>query len=236
MISRKAIILYCPGVDNQKGALPGTREDERLFRDFLLSDKGGCWHEDEIKSRENPTRQEAEVLAGWLFDADYSLVVFSGHGYTDSHDNKVHIEMSDGDILEEKLIRTPKATLIIDSCRVYYSRFDENVAALNRKNAQVNATLTSRFHYDHLLQQADTGHIFLHAANVNEAASANQTGSYYITSLLANANNSTTPVLTVEDAHYGAITYLNNQYPATTQNPTISGSIKRKHWFPFAIN
>jgi hypothetical protein len=80
-ITRRAIFIGCPG---QRGIdfLPGLPLDLRNFPEMLYSERGGKFYPDEIITLSNPTSEQL-TAAMHSSSADYTLVYFSGHGYTD---------------------------------------------------------------------------------------------------------------------------------------------------------
>ena len=52
-MNRKALIIYC--TETNSGSLTGPRMDNKNIREYLKSDVGGQWYDNEIISLENPT-------------------------------------------------------------------------------------------------------------------------------------------------------------------------------------
>lgn len=121
-MTRKAIII---GNNTGHGAskfLAGVTLDLQNYRDYLISAGGGSWNfttlgNTEVKILENANR--ATILAEIRnCNADYSFVVFTGHGYMKSKDELTYICVADGEISEDELrTASSKQSLILDCCR-----------------------------------------------------------------------------------------------------------------------
>jgi len=186
-MNRKALIIACP---NEKGVssslpLPGTKEDANKTESFLLSSAGGGWYASEVRKIIDPTKAVVTEHLKWLYGADYALSFFTGHGGTNTANNKVHLELMDGDILEENLIVAEKQTIIVDTCRTYFTPTKEMLKFADSVGEGVLSIPDARKLYDSAIDYAEPGDpIFLHAASVGQPASAGPDGSYYLLSLL----------------------------------------------------
>ncbi len=93
-----------------------------LWWDFLRSNAGGGWHENEIKS---PSPAAADVLGAVdsVAHSDYSLVVFIGHGAMVKEDRpwkETRITLNEKEtLLADRQLNTgsPRLTLVLDCCR-----------------------------------------------------------------------------------------------------------------------
>lgn len=114
-ITRKAILIGCPG--SGTGLLSGVKQDLENVSKYLQSEKGGVWYKNEIKSLYNPTYAEVkQVITNAI--ADYVLVYFSGHGYTDTETNSRMICLKDYYISDKHLLcNSHRQLILIDACR-----------------------------------------------------------------------------------------------------------------------
>lgn len=114
-ITRKAILIGCPG--SSSNFLRGVKKDITNMIRFLHSDKGGAWRENEIITLANPKALDALSSVESAF-ADYMLVYFSGHGYTDRRNNSRMLALRDGNIPDWFLLNaSPRQLIIVDACR-----------------------------------------------------------------------------------------------------------------------
>ncbi len=168
-------------------------------------------------------------------------MVFSGHGYTNRMDNRTYLALADSDIAESQLVCCAKQTIILDSCREYHTPIQEMRKFADGLGASVSGQIpNARLLYNQEIEKAKDGIIYMHAASIDQPASVYSEGSCYIQSLLEVSNTfgkstGSLQILNVYSAHDRAIEVLKREYPLEAQNPTITGSIKRWDWFPFAL-
>ena len=125
-MKRKALIIYC--TDTPSGELNGPVYDCKNMTAYLTSSLGGAWEPDEIVPLHNPTiRKVRSVIQNEFQDLDYSMVLFSGHGFINTEDGYQYLEMMDGDTIIN-ILKTgaPRQTAIIDACRGYESAISDS--------------------------------------------------------------------------------------------------------------
>jgi hypothetical protein len=168
-ITRKAILIGCPGPSHN--FLKGVRKDLSQMNKFLQSDKGGAWKESEIKELHNPTLSETRNAISTAI-ADYVMIYFSGHGYTDFTTNHRMLSLADYSIPDWELINeSPRQLIIVDACRNYlqtglsgivdfgdlvdhfeggqaYEIFNEFIAHSPEGRVIVHATQPGQYSYD----------------------------------------------------------------------------------------
>lgn len=238
-MNRKALIIYC--TNTESGKLIGTDKDNDNIQEFLKSDVGGQWKNDEVIPLRNPTAHEIEqCLAEEFENVDYSFIVFSGHGGIDEVSSQDYLEVKDCDIPISKLFSSaPKQTLIIDACRGYYSRVADSLQkCFSNLNEESSIYPKTRFIFDEVVNQAEEGLTILYSASENQSSMATNIGSAYIYSLLSickewERNCTNNNVLDLKDAHELACKYLKENF-LTIQNP-IMNTEKRKNYFPIAV-
>ena len=168
-ITRKAIVIGCPGRDGN--FLRGVKHDLQLMSRFLQSNKGGAWEKNEIVLLNNPTISEVKYVTQST-NVDYSMVYFSGHGYTDKNSNNRMIVLRDGSIPDWQLLnQSPRQLVLVDACRNYlapglsgvpafedaidhfegspaYELFSECIAMSPYGSLIVHATQEGKYSYD----------------------------------------------------------------------------------------
>jgi hypothetical protein len=235
---RKAIIIYCD--DTESGELKGPIADNINLNHHLTSTLGGEWYDSEILSLNNPTKSQVRIaIARHLSGADYTFVVFSGHGYISTLDDKQYVELADGDITVRDLLSNAKRqTIIIDACRGYYTPttklFSKGVEGIY--DSFTGEPSTRKLFSDHVLN-CEAGLTVLFAASENESATDSDKGGAYLYSLLKVCElwNGTErgSKLSVKNAHDLGTKYMKNNFD-TIQNPAMN-SEKRKRYFPLAV-
>ena len=119
-LKRRAILIESSGVRGSDD-LPGARADVKNFKQYLCSDTGGAWEDDEIRILNSPSWMDV-LLELWVAkDFDYVFMTFSGHGYHlrngRSLDDTV-VCLSDEDVrVRDMNPANPRCLFIIDACR-----------------------------------------------------------------------------------------------------------------------
>lgn len=113
-MDRKALIIGTPGVD-----LPGVAVDMANYQQFLLSPLGGAWYSNEIVMLKNPTKSDVVAEVNKLGDAEYSMVIFAGHGRHPKMDGSTIVQLRPGVEMDsnELKVGAKKHSLILDCCR-----------------------------------------------------------------------------------------------------------------------
>jgi hypothetical protein len=240
-MKRKALIIYCD--DTQSGSLKGPSHDNSNYRQFLKSNLGGGWYDDEIISLRNPSSYDVAVTLRTHFKyIDYSFVLFSGHGFINvDHNNLQYIELNDTDVSILSLRNdSPKQTLIIDACRGFYSPLKKSMENLlvDSYRAFTGDIQSTRKIYEDAIDNADQGWSILYAASENQTALDTPEGAAYLLSLLSvsdvwKKSNSQNQILPLDSVHEGAKIYLTQNF-TTTQRPSMAQE-KRLRYFPFAV-
>jgi hypothetical protein len=95
-MNRRALIIANPGERGREGYCDGVNKDVDNYQAFLTSPVGGLWREHEIVVLRQPSRAMTMIEVGRQKGVDYSLTVFSGHGYHVADNNSTIVELSPG--------------------------------------------------------------------------------------------------------------------------------------------
>lgn len=238
-MKRRALVIYCDNTES--GELPGPAADNTNIREFLTSKLGGEWLPNEILSLNNPTIFGVrQAVRDFLSDCDYSFVVFSGHGFIDSHDQQQYVELIDGDIKISELVgNASRQTMIIDACRGFFTRAPQTglmgIRAMSEKSSNNRST---RLLFDSLVKQCEEGISILYSADVNQSATDSDKGGAYLYSLIEvcrnwGKTNGGDHVLDIKSAHNAAIPFMKDNF-ITNQNPVMKDE-KRLKYYPLAV-
>jgi regulator of extracellular matrix RemA (YlzA/DUF370 family) len=238
-MERKALIIYCDNTTS--GRLVGPSKDYNNYHSFLLSNLGGNWYSNEIISLHNPHISEvSRVVNTSLNNADYTFIIFTGHGFINTDDSKQYVELADGDIPIAKLKTNAKRqTMIIDACRGRYSLNDSILSkAITDSIERFSAKTSTRALFDKYVLRSEEGLTILYAADENQSAADTNNGGAYLLSLLAIAKqwekeNKNSLVLDLKDVHNMASKYVLKNFE-TIQRPVMNNE-KRRVYFPFAV-
>ena len=240
-MNRKALIIYCTETDS--GELAGPKMDNENIRKYLKSDVGGQWYDDEIISLENPTIGKVRrCIANEFDDADYSFIVFTGHGGIDETDGQDYLEVVDGDMSLSTLITdAPRQTLIIDACRGYFRRIPDSLQkSFSNVYEYFSGHPNTRIIFDRAVSQAEEGLTVLYSASANQSSLDTNKGGAYLYSLLSICKEWEEIVkgkegyLDLKNAHEIACEYLRDNF-VTIQKPTMNTE-KRGCFFPIAVS
>jgi hypothetical protein len=183
-----------------------------------------------------------------LKSAEYSIVIFSGHGYHDGASNSTIVELSSSVSLDSKELKigAPKHTLILDCCRQVYTpklMFEDLAKAMDKRAVQLSSDECRRYYDKHIADCAN-GIVTLYSCSVGESALDDASrGGVYLSSLLKVATqwldqssvdtSKNWNKLTVVGAHDRA-ELLVKQESGNRQNPNIQKP-REEPYFPFAV-
>lgn len=239
-MTRRALIIYCDNTSS--GELTGPSKDNEIYRDYLQSSLGGNWYDSEIESINNPTASEVEFYRlRFLNGADYTFIIFSGHGYIDINNKHQYVELSDRSIPVLHLKTNAKRqTLIVDACRGYYQPIFDSVVESRMFNFAIGDPnyRSTRVLFESALMQAEIGWSILYAASQNESALDTNSGGAYLYSLYKASNqwgknDKMYNFLGLNVVHELAKNYMNENIE-TIQVPSMNRE-KRKLYYPFAV-
>jgi hypothetical protein len=222
--------------------LPGTLVDLHNYKVFLESNLGGNWDPTEIHTLNSPYLQDIkDEVNDFLNGADYTFVVFSGHGGTNRlHNNLVYLTLFNEQVpLTVLRSNAPRQAMLIDACRDY----DDIEPIMRRTNMLLEARNFStgpstRGLFESAVKECSEGIIPLYASKENESAGCDSRGSFYLNSLIAVARrwanqNRTNTKFPLDEAHDLTYAYMIDNY-VSGQHPEIEAGKRRLH-FPFAV-
>jgi caspase domain-containing protein len=238
-MTRKALLIACPGNQGERDYLPGTLVDTENYHDFLYSYHGGDWYGSEINKLVNPSSQLVTQSIQSI-SSDYSLVVFSGHGGVGKSDNRMYAELKNGgfDVHGFKT-NAKRQTLILDTCRTIFEQPEKKSLIKALMESDFGHVSNARQIFDAHLEACEEGLIVVYSSKVGQASGETSiSGGFFSSSLLKAGKNwgkstGTSPVLDFQNAFESAVKIMNATY-LTLQDPEIEGG-RRKNYFPFAI-
>lgn len=243
MTNRSALIIYS---DKSKyGNLPGAQRDAIAWREYLQSDLGGQWLENEITTLANPSKQSlSNHLSLMSNKADIGAIFFSGHGF---HRRSCEIDSSflclnDREDIPVHMLNCgiPRLLIVADSCRGLEPM---------TKSARIQASLIERYsatssnirqRYEGEFLACEKGAIYMYSCDIDEAAGESATkGGYFSSSLITSArewasapNRKSPDSLSTAEAFSFAKARTKQLSPQ--QNPQYDAGRRLRH-FPFAM-
>ena len=238
-MTRKALIIICPGTINTRGYLPGTVVDANNYEKFLYSYYGGDWYSFEIEVLTNPTVNTVKDKVKGI-DSDYSFIVFSGHGGTGNLDDRMYVDLVDGDIGISELKTSSKwQTLIIDSCRTVFRQILNELQLKAFSDRSLGSITNARKKFDDHLMICEEGIITIFACGKGQAAGEErEVGGVFSSSLIKAGRNwgktsGRNSILDLNDVFDEALKIMNTDF-VTTQQPELNAG-RRRYFFPFAV-
>lgn len=213
---KKACLIIC--CDNtSSGKLKGALLDAKNYYCFLRSDFGGCWYENEIFYLRNPSEKELRKKIKVNFRSlDYSLIIFSGHGYFNRQHNQQYIELKDADVPIGYLdTKSPKQSIIIDSCRDYVSNLKLNLPKFYHPPQPFigdPSETGTRELYERLISKSENGISVYFSSQRGQSAEETNKGGLYSFSLLKVVEhwliNKSSKAISFDEVHKRAIALL----------------------------
>jgi Caspase domain len=246
-MNRQALIISYPGEIGSKGYCPGVLVDVVRYKTYLMNSLGGAWKDSEIDHLPSPTTAQVKRSIDQMKALEYTIIVFTGHGYHSSDLDSTMIELNKTEFLDSNELRkdSTKRTIILDCCRKVHKELIEEelkkVAFANEK-ASIDRN-ECRKYFDDKISKCSNGIIVAHSCAKDEVSGDSpSSGGYYSSSLLKACelwipkgldltNNYRT--LSVVEGHDLAIPRV-RQLSGGTQNPEIEKPRSEPH-FPFAI-
>lgn len=212
MIRRALLIGNCNG-------LFGVQTDIKKYKNFLLSDCGGAWFENEICTLLNPSKTK-------LFDSILEIknskpflchVLFSGHG---GYARETILEINENEecIFESNLKNIATRQInIFDCCRALAHEPLNESTVLNSSTKTFSVNKMREIYEDRIMQSIPQ-EINLYACSIGEKAYDSNDGAIYLKHLLNSAINlSWVKYKTVESVHFSAKNNTSKEKPS--QNP-----------------
>jgi len=243
-MKRLAILIQSPlsGIDYR----PGVCVDIARWIRFLMSLPGGAWNEDEILVLNNPTKLQLKTSLIRAKYSDFSIVIFSGHGFVQKDeflgDNEIYLYLNDSENRNESVLSeyelnpgTPRCILSFDCCRDFENRpitecvMDEALSCRSVSNRDFY-----RREFERQVNRCEKGCTRLYSASVTESANDDPSFTQILLSFAKlwseeNPHKS----MNVRDAMYETINIMRNKFHLT-QTPEYKGGRRLNH-FPLII-
>lgn len=241
---RKMLIISNPRELGAENYCEGVNQDVIRYREFFMSAAGGSWESFEIQTLKQPLPSQVDAALRGLASANYSMVIFCGHGYS-RRDGTTMVELCKGyDYDSTNLNRgAVKHSVILDCCRVVWdaalekaqSRFDLYEFAERPISREI-----ARARFDYALTQCQNGLVILYACDTNESAEDDsRNGGVYSHALRSAAiswsksqtREKTASIVAMHDIAAGRVRLLTNN----RQNPQIMKP-RTVPYFPFVVS
>ena len=250
-MTRKAIIIGNNTGKNAPAYLSGVNHDLINYQAYLKSVAGGEWYQGEIEILHNLKKKEILEKVNHC-GADYSFVVFTGHGFLNSNNNLTYACVEDDYISEDELsTKSYKKSLILDCCRqkeVLVESLSDGSRALtkslsnkieNMATRQLIA-INSRKKFDSALQNSSNGYFKGYSCSVDQTSGDNPSlGGLFSTELIkvgyafGSVSNLHSETLSIKKTLLQVIANFENNRLTKEQTPTHKTNMELTP--PFAI-
>ena len=240
---RRALLIGAPCWENTPLFLPGVNKDIANYHRFLRSSSGGAWEDHEITVARNPPKKDLIRFVRSV-QADYVLVVFSGHGATNRSDGCQILQLNPTEriLLNDVVPVVERQLIIVDACRTF--TVDAGLSGFfgeeQRKFPSKLPKDVARKLFDQALVQCEPGQIICYGCERGKTSQDTQSGGYFSISLLDTTNQwvdtpSNGVYLPISHAFARANQFITSR-PNILQLPRIwSQQPTRQHCFPFAL-
>lgn len=172
-MQKKILILSNPGKEGADNYCEGVNKDVINYQKFFESSRGGNWNTNEIEHLLQPSKELVLKRIGEMNELDFSIIVFSGHGY--SQGTKTFLELQpvgDNDIEVNDLeCSGHKRIIITDCCRKPWYPMEERADyAFEHVLESVNELFNTRAFYEQKILEADTMNVVTYSCDLGEVS------------------------------------------------------------------
>lgn len=166
-MKRRLILISNTGTPSNPAL--GADKDIKDYKDFFMSDCGGAWDDEEIlvfHSNDSEPLSKDKLCQSILSDKnngyEYFLIVFCGHGGTDTNGD-TFFELSENNICKlselQSLLHDTKFMLIADSCRSVVRLYEGGRIPQRKTFAKVDSSYRElcREYYNRVIRKASSG-------------------------------------------------------------------------------
>lgn len=192
-MNKGILIIAYPGIFGAENYCEGVLRDINNYKDFFMSPAGGGWKDEEIHILDTPTIDQVINAVDYHNLLDYSMIIFSGHGYYDPIEKHTVMEINNDEHLSETALSKVgiKRTIILDCCRVPYSPILESIQELVIKREASLGFINLqeiREQYENRIMECPKGIVRIYSCDVGETAGDDQReGGVYSWNLLREA-------------------------------------------------
>jgi Caspase domain. len=237
-MKRFSIIIGCAGLGRQYR--PGIEKDVDNFVEYLKSNKGGAWYDNEILPLKNECKKTIlDALDNAKRKYDYILVVFSGHGNYSTSLNKRRLYTNEEEFFYETDLQkiSKKQLTIIDSCACVEREISEHI----RKSfsALMDSQIFKKDYrklFDEWIESCPDQSIEMYSCQEGEESSDTDNGGLYVYNLII-AAKSVSDELNCLRAHEIATPEVINSASKRRQqqHPVYISSCKHGNVLPFSV-
>lgn len=189
-MKRRALLIGSPGILGTKGYLENmTKNDLNKIKNYLMSNTGGKWYENEILLLDTNDINEVKRYINSVRNEhnDFVFCAFSGHGWYDGNKFSRVFEIGGSNLYESEFRQLSEKQLsVFDSCaKVYELEVLTESIALNSISMERSDTKNYREIYNNEISKCDQQDITLYSSSINEFSNTDENlGGHFIHYLL----------------------------------------------------
>jgi len=227
---RKALILACDTKDLS------TSYDAANWNDFLTSDKGGAWEDNEIITLKNPVKADITSKLHSIQSSftEYLLIIFAGHGGINKITNEqvFSINKHEDILLKDLCDIVNKELIIADTCSSFFIE-SESRAYLQKSFASLNSSRSLyRVKYNERISTVAAGTTYLISSGINQTAQDDSDGGKFTKIFLSCARESSEKIYDIKTAYDDVVKIM----PSTQQPRLSNGRRMNASSYPIAVN
>lgn len=232
----KALLIGAEGSGDSY--LPGVKQDINSFKNYLMSEDGGAWKDNEISILNSPSKLllSLSLINITAENNDFILIYFAGHGsFSQLEGRKFYLNDKDYFTLNDVKNTCKKLLFIGDNCAkkeplVISEKYEASVEDRQFDNMRVMA----REKYLKWLGSCDNQKIYLFGCKEDEYSGETDEGGHF-TQALINESKKTYKDLSVLEAFTLAKIKVQNR-TEYEQNPTYTMNTRPLKVLPFKIS
>ncbi len=235
-ITRQAILIGAPSV---KPELPGVMVDIRDIKNFLMSNQGGAWREDEIIILVDQPLSIVRRQLACASSKDYVFITCSGHGEhrigQRTEETVMWLNEREAISINEVNPQNKRHLVVADVCRklkVMPKASTEKLSIFSESRALSNV-INYREIFNNAVMSNPEGRIVLYSCNKNQIAGDDGTGGVFTQELLSSPSSFGMGIVDINQA-FGVAKV--KTYQRNAPQDAVMDAGRRRDFLPFAIN
>lgn len=190
-MKRRALLIGSPGIPGTKGYLEDmTKNDLNKIKNYLMSNTGGKWYENEILLLDTNDIYEVKRYINSVRKEhnDFVFCAFSGHGWYDGNKLSRVFEIGESSLYESEFRQLSEKQLsVFDSCAEVYKPEILTESAIFKNSADLENSDTKNYReiYNNEILKCHKQNISLYSSSIDEFSHTDKNlGGHFIHYLL----------------------------------------------------
>jgi len=239
-MKRRALLIGSPGIPGTKGYLRDmTEKDLSKIKDYLISNNGGCWYENEILIIDTNNISDVKKYIETVRNEnnDFVFCAFSGHGWYDGDKFTRVFEIGNDSLYENEFRQlSTKQLTVSDSCAEVYKEIVSNESLKCESSFAMDSADIKNYRtiYNNKILECKPQEINLYSSSIDELSQTDDNlGGHFIHYLLNIGISNEMKNLDVIDTFELAKEKMKKD--RRNQTPTISFPKSATNFLPFSL-